>query len=121
MEYLDGIKLKDWFNTQYSETDRAKMLLKMGFLVFRLHEHGIIHGDLTTSNMILKDNKIYLIDFGLSHVKNMAESKAVDLYVLERAFISTHPHLEAEFELFYEGYADDEVLKRLKAGEKVVI
>lgn len=43
--------------------------------------------------MIVKKGRIYLIDFGLSHIKNMAESKAVDLYVLERAFISTHPHL----------------------------
>lgn len=44
----------------------------MGFLIFRLHQQGIIHGDLTTSNMILKDNKLYLIDFGLSYIKSIA-------------------------------------------------
>ena len=38
--------------------------------------------------------QIALIDFGLSYVKNSAEDKAVDLYVLERAFVSTHPALE---------------------------
>lgn len=36
-----------------------------------------------------------LIDFGLSYVSVMPEDKAVDLYVLERAFSSTHPNTEA--------------------------
>lgn len=36
-----------------------------------------------------------LIDFGLSNAKATAEDKAVDLYVLERAFASTHPKSEA--------------------------
>lgn len=58
-----------------------------------LHYSGVIHGDLTTSNMIYKDDQIYLIDFGLSYVKTSIEDRAVDLYVLERAFISTHPQL----------------------------
>jgi len=43
--------------------------------------------------MIYKDDQIYLIDFGLSYVKTSIEDRAVDLYVLERAFISTHPQL----------------------------
>jgi TP53 regulating kinase-like protein len=70
-------------------------------LIYRVHDlgtifvtEGVIHGDLTTSNMIYKDGQIYLIDFGLSYVKNSIEDRAVDLYVLERAFISTHPQLE---------------------------
>lgn len=62
-------------------------------MIWRVHEIGIIHGDLTTSNMIMKENKIFLIDFGLSYFKDSAEDRAVDLYVLERAFKSTHPHL----------------------------
>lgn len=69
-------------------------------MVFRVHDlgffynySGVIHGDLTTSNMIYKDDQIYLIDFGLSYVKTSIEDRAVDLYVLERAFISTHPQL----------------------------
>ena len=36
-----------------------------------------------------------LIDFGLSYIsRNAEEDKAVDLYVLERAFLSTHPNSE---------------------------
>ena len=42
----------------------------MGFLILKVHELGIIHGDLTTSNMIIdKDNHLVLIDFGLSYFK----------------------------------------------------
>lgn len=35
------------------------------------------------------------IDFGLGSQKPLVEDKAVDLYVLERAFLSTHPHSQA--------------------------
>ena len=34
-----------------------------------------------------------LIDFGLSYNNTLAEDKAVDLYVLERAFTSAHSAL----------------------------
>jgi len=35
-----------------------------------------------------------MIDFGLSSNSTMIEDRAVDLYVLERAFISTHPNTQ---------------------------
>eukprot|EP00126_Sphaerothecum_destruens_P010737 Sdes_comp20798_c0_seq7m17087 len=71
----------------------------IGVLVAKLHRENIIHGDLTTSNMLLEGNSenIILIDFGLSYVSSLAEDKAVDLYVLERAFASTHPKSENLF------------------------
>lgn len=65
----------------------------MGQMILRLHNVNIIHGDLTTSNMMISNDKLYLIDFGLAYTKPNAEDKAVDLYVLERAFVSTHPEL----------------------------
>lgn len=64
----------------------------IGVLILKVHEIGVIHGDLTTSNMLMTtEGKICLIDFGLSYFKDSAEDRAVDLYVLERAFKSTHP------------------------------
>lgn len=64
----------------------------------RLHDCDIVHGDLTTSNIMLRDeNNSYnpiLIDFGLGMLKPTVEDKAVDLYVLERAFVSSHPGSE---------------------------
>ncbi|OBA19366.1 kinase-like protein [Metschnikowia bicuspidata var. bicuspidata NRRL YB-4993] len=61
-----------------------------GSVIGMLHMHDMIHGDLTTSNIILQGDKSYLIDFGLSSYSNLPEDKAVDLYVLERAVLSTH-------------------------------
>ena len=61
-----------------------------------MHSLNVIHGDLTTSNLMLRENSdsVVVIDFGLSFVSTLAEDKAVDLYVLERAFASTHPKTE---------------------------
>ena len=64
-----------------------------------MHAIDVIHGDLTTSNMLLRSTSppsIVLIDFGLSYVSSLVEDKAVDLYVLERALASTHPEEEGK-------------------------
>ncbi len=92
MQDLEGIKLKDYINDPSLTPEKLEETIRqIGSLVLQIHECGIIHGDLTTSNMIFKNGQIYLIDFGLSYFKDSAEDRAVDLYVLERAFKSTHP------------------------------
>ncbi|EEF37586.1 EKC/KEOPS complex subunit TP53RK [Ricinus communis] len=65
---------------------------QIGDAVAKLHDGGLIHGDLTTSNMLIRDasNQLVLIDFGLSFTSTLPEDKAVDLYVLERALLSMH-------------------------------
>ncbi|OAY76061.1 EKC/KEOPS complex subunit bud32 [Ananas comosus] len=65
---------------------------QIGNAIGKLHDGGLIHGDLTTSNMIVKSgtNQLVLIDFGLSFNSTLPEDKAVDLYVLERALLSMH-------------------------------
>ena len=70
----------------------------MGSAIARLHSNGTVHGDLTTSNMMIQKAQaptfeIYLIDFGLGKNTTSVEERAVDLYVLERALTSTHPHM----------------------------
>ncbi len=71
---------------------------EVGKAIAMMHDAEIVHGDLTTSNILLRSNDrkldIVLIDFGLGSMKPSIEEKAVDLYVLERAFISTHPGSE---------------------------
>jgi TP53 regulating kinase-like protein len=75
-----------------SDTDYNQVLIdlsvKIGRIIGNLHLNEIIHGDLTTSNILIvkqdNDLKIYFIDFGLSTVSKQLEDKAVDLYVLER-------------------------------------
>ncbi|VDB87193.1 unnamed protein product [Peniophora sp. CBMAI 1063] len=71
----------------------------IGTEIAKMHQADIVHGDLTTSNMMLRRpsatpsgaSSLFIIDFGLAYTSTLAEDKAVDLYVLERAFSSTHP------------------------------
>ena len=53
---------------------------------------------------------MFVIDFGLSSLKPVthytsAEDRAVDIYVLERAFESTHPTLKSEYATLLMSYA----------------
>ncbi|KAG7194754.1 serine/threonine-protein kinase bud32 [Scheffersomyces spartinae] len=80
---------------------------QVGILIAHLHMSDMVHGDLTTSNIILEDGKPYLIDFGLSSYSSMAEDKAVDLYVMERAVLSTHSVYAEKYNFWIlEGYLE---------------
>ena len=104
MEFVDGKRLKEFLN-ETDDKNREKTAEKIGKAVGLLHKNGIIHGDLTTSNMILKNDKIYFIDFGLGDFSKRIENQAVDLSVLKEAFKSTHfKHLNLLWESFIKGY-----------------
>lgn len=114
MEYIDGRKVKDVLTPLLSIT--------IGTVVGRLHSAGIIHGDLTTSNMILHDSRVYLIDFGLAFYDTSLEARGVDVHVLFQTFESTHNDHEALIAGFSEGYRKtftgaDYVLQRVKEIE----
>ena len=106
-----------------SEEARTKLnsLAEMiGATMAAMHKVDCIHGDLTTSNMLIRNDasQLVLIDFGLSFVSSLAEDKGVDLYVLERAFLSSHPNTEQLFQGVLDSYRmkaekADEVLKKL--------
>ena len=107
MEYVEGKQVKRILN-QLSAKERIELCRKIGILIGRLHKNGIIHGDLTTSNMILTPNgKIYFVDFGLGEFSKELEAKGVDLHLMKRALQSTH-YLFAEesFNAVLEGYAE---------------
>ncbi|KAK7301591.1 hypothetical protein RJT34_12458 [Clitoria ternatea] len=94
-EYVDGPSVKDVlleFGSVGVDKERLDNIAsQIGDAIGKLHDGGLVHGDLTTSNMLLKnDNQLVLIDFGLSFTSTLPEDKAVDLYVLERALISMH-------------------------------
>lgn len=90
-----------------------------------MHNEDIIHGDLTTSNIILRNSDIndpVLIDFGLSEYSSLLESKAVDLHVCERAIHSFHPELQFMFNQIIDSYLDNtkcpkkDILSRIDIG-----
>jgi TP53 regulating kinase-like protein len=154
------------------EDEILDLMRRVGREVGKLHELGVCHGDLTTSNIMLRTPKsqnteveeqqqmsqrrqttsslreaamrgeeppdlppanppqqshptsllagdIFLIDFGLTTASIQDEDKAVDLYVLERAFSATHPAAEPLFQEVLKAYGEcgkgaRGVLKRLE-------
>ncbi len=115
MQYIDGVPIKYLVTPELSE--------KVGELIGKLHSAGIIHGDLTTSNLLLAGERLYLIDFGLAYFDNGLESRGVDVHVLFQTFESTHRNYEALIEAFKKGYQrtfvdSEEVLKRVEEIKK---
>jgi TP53 regulating kinase-like protein len=115
MEYFDKSKTaKDFINELFKKNQKEKLdelTKRIGEIVGKMHASNIIHGDLTTSNMLInpKDSDshqydIIMIDFGLSSYSTSVEDKGVDLYVLERALLSTHSDLPDLFEKILESY-----------------
>jgi TP53 regulating kinase-like protein len=120
MERVDGVTAKRCIDDGDGDAARA-VLGAFGAAIAALHDAGLTHGDLTTSNaMRARDGGVVLIDFGLGAAKATAEDKAVDLYVLERALASTHADPDALLAAVLDAYgaASDHakaVLKRLDA------
>jgi tRNA A-37 threonylcarbamoyl transferase component Bud32 len=95
----------------------------IGSTIARLHHVGVIHGDLTTSNMIIDISQgvskgFFMIDFGLSQISDNVEEKAVDLYVLERAIETTHANSVELISLALNAYQVtlDELTKKVVNG-----
>ena len=90
MEYIEGQQIKQLLNI-VPENQRKKLCAIIGKLIGKLHLHGLIHGDLTTSNMILTpEGKIFFVDFGLGEKNIEVEAQGVDLHLMKRALQSTH-------------------------------
>ncbi|XP_063222848.1 EKC/KEOPS complex subunit Tp53rkb isoform X1 [Bacillus rossius redtenbacheri] len=127
MEYMDdSVTVKDYIasltNGEEREARLSDVAKQVGSAVGRMHAHNLIHGDLTTSNMLLAtgdaEDRLVLIDFGLSVGQATAEDKAVDLYVLERALLSTHADMDSFFPCVLASYRkcnkdSAEVLRKL--------
>lgn len=106
MEYLRGKRIKDILN-QMNESERKRVCEKIGVSIARFHNHDIIHGDITTSNMILRDKKVHFIDFGLGCKESDIEAKGVDLHVLMEAMSSTHSKYPRCFNYVLSGYTKE--------------
>ena len=106
MDYIDGKKLAEFLDS-FEDKKRIQVCKIIGNQVALLHNNNIVHGDLTTSNMLLKDNELYFIDFGLSFIDQKEEHKAVDLHLLKQALESKHyKHYESSFKAVLEGYKE---------------
>ena len=114
-EYIKGSILKNTINETKIE-NAFKQIIK-------IHNLDIIHGDLTTLNMIDSDSKIYIIDFGLSEFTYKVEDKAVDLNLFFNCIKNEHPNLykaKSKLEELYLNKANNSknVIDRLNQIEK---
>lgn len=121
LEYLKGDKLSEKLNS-YKKEKQNKTMQLLGESVAKLHQEDIIHGDLTTSNTILKKQEPYIIDFGLSFISKRIEDKAVDLHLIKQALEAKHwrsnEKLFQNFLIGYDQYKESKkVLERLKKVE----
>ncbi len=149
IEWIEGevvrTQLNEWLKRRKDKSvldgvdggELVDLMTRVGSAVGRMHAAGIVHGDLTTSNLMLRprnkgpmngdglapsnlmDGEIVLIDFGLASQSHQDEDRAVDLYVLERAFGSTHPRAQSLFTGVLEAYSKsfkgaNVVLKKLE-------
>lgn len=89
MEFIEGERLSENLN-KYKKEKQKEIVKKIGKEIAQLHEADIIHGDLTTSNALLKNQDIFIIDFGLSFISKRVEDKAVDLHLFSQALEAKH-------------------------------
>jgi TP53 regulating kinase and related kinases len=114
IERMQGPTVRDIIAAADSSSPLPHQLLEaMGEIIAKLHSTDQIHGDLTTSNFMLRDvnvpESLVVIDFGLVRQSTDAEERAVDLYVLERAIGSTHPLLPRPMEALWRGYSSGQL------------
>lgn len=108
MKFIEGEKLKT-IMTQSDDNKKRNYFSLIGHYIAILHKNGHIHGDITTSNIIITPNEdIFLIDFGLHEYSDSIEDKSVDLHLLKRVLISSHgKDYELCFKAFLEGYQEE--------------
>lgn len=106
MEEIEGELVKDILKQQIPLNEKQELAKNIGQQVGKLHSNDIIHGDLTTSNMVQdEDGVIIFIDFGLGKFSKAIEDKAVDILLMKKCFISTHTKNSDElFASFQRGY-----------------
>jgi len=118
MEFVEGKRLKDVLGEE-----RIGLCKEVGEAIALMHAGNLIHGDLTTSNILAKGKNLFFIDFGLAKQSAKPEDKAVDLLVFRKTFEATHVELMPRgWELILEGYlkagGEKQVLKQMEKVEK---
>ena len=100
MQYVKGKLIRDM-----DEKSIPKICLQIGKIVGKLHQNGIMHGDLTTSNFILASEHLFVIDFGLANRTEKPDDHAVDLRLFKEILNSAHASvMEKSWKNFISGY-----------------
>ncbi len=118
MEFIKGKTMKKTI-----EEGETKYLKKIGEKIGLMHSNNLIHGDLTTSNILIQENKLVFIDFGLGFESSKIEDKAVDLLGLKKTFNATHIEINKGWAKILSGYRktnpkSNQVIQQIKEVEK---
>ncbi len=107
MKYIKGEKLKDILHS-LTPSQKVQHLKEIGKAIAYLHKNGHIHGDITTSNIILTPTQeLFIVDFGLHDYSDSIEDKSTDLHLFKRVLISSHgSDFTICFDAFLEGYRE---------------
>mgnify|MGYP001137383885 CR=1 FL=1 len=122
MQEIEGPRAKDALASA-DEAEVRRICQDIGRMVARLHANGMTHGDLTTSNMILQDGRVWFIDLSLGVKAASLEEMGVDLHLLREAFQSAHSDMMYAYDIIAETYAGEfqggrEVLAKVKDIEE---
>ena len=117
MQFIKGEKLSD----SLESLNYKKICKQISENITKMHNQGIIHSDLTTSNMIFHENKVYFIDFGLAFHSQKIEDKAVDLHLLQQALEAKHFTIWKEaYKIILDNYKPEkykDIIQRIKVIE----
>ena len=121
MEYLDLPRVKDVLDDMPAD-EKERVAEMIGKAVASLHSEGLVHGDLTTSNMLIDGDRIAFIDFGLAEITKERERMASDLRVLKEGWRSAHYRDEDLVETIFSAYSEswnggNDVLRILEKAE----
>ncbi|PWB85518.1 tRNA N6-adenosine threonylcarbamoyltransferase [Methanobrevibacter thaueri] len=106
MEEIGGVMLKEVIDDD--------LAFELGREISKLHSADIIHGDITTSNIMLSEGDLVFIDFGLGRYSQLREDKAVDLLVLKKSLQSIDYNLALRyFDLILKGYGDESIINAI--------
>ncbi len=128
MEYVQAPRLKHvLLDSRTKKEEKVRLCTEFGKMIGILHQNELVHGDLTTSNVLIRKNKktkineLVLIDFGLSFYSKKIEDHAVDLVNLKKTFTATHSDFEEGWKAIQESYIQNggkkETLKQMEEVE----
>ena len=121
LEYVRGPRLRDLFDADPNEA--LKHVAAAGRYLALIHRAGVVHGDYTTSNMIVRESSLYVIDFGLADFTVSIEERATDVHLFRRSLESAHARwARRAYEEFSKAYVSEfgeEGVKVLARAEEI--
>jgi len=115
MEFIKGSRVKDLVG-KLGRGEQDAVFSEFGMNTAKLHRAGIMHGDLTTANVVRRGEQLVFIDFGLSVKTSKVEDHAVDLRLIKETIVGAHSEVSTEaLEAFNDGYAQVAGSERARA------